>query len=220
MAVAMASWSKVASSVRLPPPRMTTTTSRSRWRRERAHCRRVTSVTAHSPCTRTSTSRSWKRKRAALDLVEEVGPRGAGTAGDHTDAQRRRRHAAVRLLRSYSPAATRRRTTSSRCSASLAEREARVDAAHLQAQLAGRCEEVEVAEDAHLQPVGQAQPVLHQQRLQPSLRGREELHVDDGLALVGLLHQAEVGVRAAHAPALDLAAHPHAIAEPAAQARR
>jgi hypothetical protein len=35
-----------------------------------------------------------ERQPAAFDLVQEVGPRRAGRAGHHADAQRRRRHPA------------------------------------------------------------------------------------------------------------------------------
>ena len=38
----------------------------------------------------------------------------------------------------------------------------------------------------------------------------EELDVDRRLAVLGVLDEAEVGVRATLAPALDLAANPHA----------
>ena len=48
----------------------------------------------------------------------------------------------------------------------------------------------------------------------------EELHVDaPPCRLGGVVGEAEVGVRAALAPTLDLAAHPDAVAEPAAQRR-
>ena len=78
----------------------------------------VTSVTAHSPCTRTSTTRSWNARRAALDLVQEVGPGRAGDAGDHARpaaAPAARGAACCGRTARPRPAGAR---TSSRCSAS------------------------------------------------------------------------------------------------------
>ena len=162
-------------------------------------------------------TRRLNAKPAAVELVGEVAPRRAGRAGDDADAQRcggtpdapigveqavgdQPAHDVVALQRH------------------LAEREPRVEAAHLQAQLPGWREVVEVAEDAHLQPVAQPQPVLAEDRPQTHARVGEELDVDGGLAVLGVLDEAEVGVRAALAPSLDLAAHPHPVGEPPADA--
>jgi len=71
--------------------------------------------------------------------------------------------------------------------------------------------------DAHLQAVGEAQPMLHQQWLQLRLRGGKELNIQARLALLGFFSESEVRVRPLHTPTLDLAAHPHAIGERAMQ---
>ena len=153
-----------------------------------------------------------ERQAAALDLVHEVGPGGTVATGDHADAQRRQRQCQrpvaleqARLAQSAQHVVA--------LQGQFAEREARVDAAHLQAQGAAAREEVEMAVDAHLQPVGQMQPVLQQQRAQLVALRREELHAHHGLAGLGDLHQPEVRVRAALVPSLDLTAHPHAALE-------
>ena len=101
----------------------------------------------------------------------------------------------------------------------IAEREARVEVGHLQPELAGGRVEVEVAEHAHLHPVGESQAVLLQHRPQLHPGVGEELHVEHGLHAGRVVGQAEVGVLAALTPALDLATHPDAVAEAASQRR-
>ncbi len=99
----------------------------------------------------------------------------------------------------------------------VAEREARVEVGHLQAELATRRVVVEVAEDAHLHPVAEPQPVLLQQRAQAHPGVGEELDPHHGLTARGVVGEREVGVAAALVPPLDLAAHPDAVAERAPQ---
>ena len=101
----------------------------------------------------------------------------------------------------------------------VAEREPRVEVGHLQPELAARRVEVEVAEDAHLHAVGEAQAVRGEQRAQALAGVGEELHAQHGLAPGRVVGEGEVGVAAALAPPLDLAAHPDPVAEPAAQRR-
>ena len=149
----------------------------------------------------------------AIELVGEVGPRRTGGAGDHPDAQRGSGHLGA-PVGVEQPAGDETADDVVALQRHLAEREPRVEAAHLQAELPRWGEEVEVPEDAHLEPVAEAESVLGQDRAQPHAGVGEELHVDRRLAVVGLLDEAEVGVRAALAPALDLAADPHAVGEP------
>ena len=60
---------------------------------------------------------------------------------------------------------------------------------------------------------------LLQQRAQPHPGVGEELHPDDRLPARRVVGEREVGVAAALAPALDLAAHPDAVAERRGAAR-
>src|SRR5207342_3761019 len=92
--------------------------------------------------------------------------------------------------------------------------EPRVETAHLQAQLTRRSEIVEMAEDPHLQAVAQAQSVLAEDRSQAHAGVGEELDVDGGLAVLGVLDETEIGVRPALAPPLDLASNPDTVGEP------
>ena len=163
-----------------------------------------------------SASTTWKPKPLRCELVVEVVPgRGAG-AGHDADAQRHpaQRPAAVDVERAVGGQPAQDLVA---LLGQVAEREAGVEVGHLQPELAARCVEVEVAEDAHLHPVGEAQAVLGEQRAQPHPGVGEELHPDDGLAARRVVGEREVGVAAALVPALDLAAHPHAVAEAAAQ---
>jgi hypothetical protein len=115
MATAIASSSNVANSLRAPPPRTSTTASRS-VRRPNAVSARVICATAWSPCTRTSVICRWKPKplrsiswrksaQAALSMLVTTPTRSG--AGDHE----------TRRLASNNPVATSRRMTASRCMA-------------------------------------------------------------------------------------------------------
>ena len=62
-------------------------------------------------------------------------------------------------------------------------------------------------------PSAEAQPVLGEQRAQALAGVGEELHAQHRLAAGRVVGEGEVGVPAALAPPLDLAAHPDAVAE-------
>ena len=155
MAVAIDSWSNVASSVSGPPPRMTTTTSRSSGRPSvamaaRDHVRppRV-ALDAHvddpqlerrARCARArARSRPTPHWPVLVTTPTRSGATDSGTA----------------RLASNRPVATRRRTTSSRWMASSPSVKRGSMPVIFRPSWPTGGEEVEVAEDAHLQPVAE-----------------------------------------------------------------
>ena len=153
---------------------------------------------------------------AAHELVVEVVPRRRAGAADNTDPQRD----PAQLL----PAVGVERPVGGQPAQHLVallgeitEREAGIEVGHLQTELAAGGVEVQVAEDAHLHADREAQAVASQERAQPQAGVGEQLHAHDGLAARRIVGQREVGVSAALVPLADLAAHPYAIGERAAQ---
>ena len=65
----------------------------------------------------------------------------------------------------------------------LAEREARIDPGHLEAEPSGRCVEVELAEDADLHAVGELEPAALEDRREVALHRGEQRDVEHGPAL-------------------------------------
>ena len=148
------------------------------------------------------------------ELLVEVVPRGRADAGDDADVHRRpaeRRppvgveeaagdqppHHLIALL------------------GQVAEREPGVDAGHHQLDLAAGRVEVEVAVDADLDPVAEAESMTLEHRAQAVAAGREHRHVDDRLGVGGVggvVGEGEVGVGSAGVPSLDLAAYPQPVA--------
>ena len=110
---------------------------------------------------------------AHVELVVEVVPRGAAHAGDDADAQRDHRQPAALVgvdeTGRHEPAqhlvALHRQ---------VAEREAGVEPAHLQAEAAGGREVVEVAVDAHLHAVAEHEPVAVEELAQALALGRKK----------------------------------------------
>ena len=171
---------------------------------------------AHSPCTRASHIDEVESVAAAVELVAEIVPCRRSDAGDDTDPQRDRRQrlgpvGVEQAGRDEPPddLVTRLRQ--------LAEREAGIDPGHLQAEPSGRGVEVELAEDPDLHAVGELEPAALEQRREVAAHRREQRHVEYGTAVLAVLDEREVGVGAAHLRAVDLAPHPDAVVEPAAQ---
>ena len=100
-----------------------------------------------------------ERQAAAVELVREVAPRRAGGAGDHADTQRAAGSGDA-PVRVEQPAGNQSAHDVVALQRHLAEREPRVEAAHLQPELSRRREVVEMPEDPHLQSVTEAQPML------------------------------------------------------------
>ena len=213
--MAIASASNTASSLRAPPPRMTTTASSGR----RASGFDAPRDHRHGPVALDADVAHGEAEAdaAVAQLVLEVVPRGTADARDDADAQRHR----AQPMTLVAVEETARHQSAQHLIALLgevAEREARIDAAHLQRQPTGRGVEVEVAVDAHLHPVAEDEPVAIEHAPQPlALRG-EEGHLDHRLGLGLVVGEREVGVRTSRAPALDLAAHPHPVVESSPQA--
>ena len=185
MARAIVSASNVASSLRAPPPRMTTMASRPR-------CDGVERRAPGRPG-----SRAGRGLRALHPGVGEheleaeaaahAARRGSRATPPCRRSTRRRRAAAPgsarrRPLASSDPSAASRRSTCSRCWARSpsVKRGSRSDI--FRPSEPARGVEVEVAEDAHLHAVAEAQPVLLQQRAQAHPGVGEELDPHDGLA--------------------------------------
>ncbi len=130
---------------------------------------------------------------AADELVVEVVPgRGVDAAHD-TDVERdrRRERALVGVEQAFGDQPANDVVA---LGGEIAEREARVEIAHLQPELAGRGIEVEVAEHAHLHPVGESEAMLLQHRTQLHPGVGEQLHVEHRLLAGGVVGEPEVGV--------------------------
>ena len=160
--------------------------------------------------------REAESSAAVAQFVLEVMPRGAADARDDPDAQRHRTQpvalVAVEVTTRHQPA-----KNLITLLGEVTEREARIDATHLQRQPPSGSVEVEVAVNAHLHPVAEDEPVPVEDAAQPLALGGEEGHLDDGFGLGLVVGEREVGVGTSRTPALDLAAHPHPVVEPSTQ---
>ena len=99
----------------------------------------------------------------------------------------------------------------------LAERVARVDVVHHDAERPALLVEVELAVNADLHPVTQVQPVGPELRCEPGELVREELDVELRLGTPLPLDQREVDVLTGALETVDLASDPDPVAETAAQ---
>ena len=149
---------------------------------------------------------------ALFEFFGEVVPRRAALAGDHADAQRHERQRALPVG-----------VVRARCHESandfvaldshFAERVARIDTRHLQADSASGRIEIDRAEDPNLHAVAKLQPVCLQQWPKAGPVVGEQRHVEHGFGVVSVFDDAEVHVRATFGIALDLAANPYTVAE-------
>ena len=160
--------------------------------------------------------RQMEPEAAADDLVVQVVPGGGADAGDDPDPHRdpRERTGPVGVVQTGS------HQTPDHLIAGLgelAQREPRVDAGHLEPEPAVGRVVVEMTEDADLHAVGQLEPIALEQWGEVALHRSEQRDLEHGASAVGLFDQREVGVWAAVTEPVDLAAHPHPVAEPAAK---
>ena len=215
--MAIASASNTASSLRAPPPRMTTTASSGR--QANSSMPRATIATARSPWTRTSHTVRRKPTPLLLQLVLEVVPGGAADARDDADAQRHRAQRMALVAVEVTGRRASRRSTWSRCWARSPSVKRGSMPPIFRRQPPRRGVEVEVAVDAHLHAVAEDEPVALEETAQPLALGGEEGHLDHGLRVGLVVGEGEVGVRPPRAPALDLAAHPDPVVEAGPQPR-
>ena len=153
---------------------------------------------------------------AGLQLVGDVVPRRAADARDQPDCERQHRRGQP-SLGVVQPGGDQPADQLVALEGQLPQRVPRVDPAHLQAQPAAGGEEVQVAVEPDLHAVGQAQPVALQQRAELEPDVGEEADRDGGADALVVIGQGEVEVAVALADALDLAPHPDALVEAAAQ---
>ncbi len=148
----------------------------------------------------------------------EVVPGRGVDAADDADVERDRRHdgALVGVEQAFGDQAADGLVA---LGGEITEGEARIEVGHLEPELAGRGIEVEVAEHAHLHPVGQPEAMLLQHRPQPHPGVGEELHVEHRLHACRVVGETEVGVLVAFAPTLDLATDPDPLVEAPPQRR-
>ena len=214
MARATTSASNVARSDRAPPPRTTRTTSRSR--RPSVRMAAATISGAHSPWTRASQATIRKPNPLASSSWVTSCHAALPTLVDQPDCERQHRRGQPGL-RVVQPGGDEPADQLVALEGQLPQRVPGVDPAHLQAQPAAGGEEVQVAVEPDLHAVGQAQPVALQQRAELEADVGEEADRDGGADALVVIGQGEVEVAVALADALDLAPHPDALVEAAAQ---
>ena len=150
--MAIGSASNTASSLRAPPPRITTTASSGRHASSSiAACDHRHGVFTLDPDV---AHRQLEPDGARLELVLEVVPRRAADARDDADAQRDGAEPPAPVAFDE-PAGDEPAQHLVPLLGEIAEREAGVDAAHLQRQPAVWGVEVELPVDAHLHPVAE-----------------------------------------------------------------